>query len=85
MNVNSNSYTYGFAIALVVLVAAALSIAATSLKPMQDANVALEKKSDILSSIGLTSEDPAALYAEVITEQLVLKNGQVVEGASPDA
>lgn len=85
MNVNSNSYTYGFAIALVVLVAAALSIAATSLKPMQDANVALEKKSNILSSIGLSSDDPAALYAEVITEQLVLKNGEVLPGASPDA
>ena len=84
MNVNSNSYTYGFAIALVVAVAAALSIAATSLKPMQDANVALEKKSDILSSIGLTSEDPASLYADVIKEQLVLVNGQVVEGVSPD-
>lgn len=84
MNVNSNSYTYGFAIALVVAVAAALSIAATSLKPMQDANVALEKKSDILSSIGLSSDDPAALYADVITEQLVLVNGQVVDGASPD-
>jgi Na+-transporting NADH:ubiquinone oxidoreductase subunit C len=85
MNVNSNSYTYGFAIALVVIVAAALSIAATSLKPMQDANVALEKKADILSSVGLTSEDPTALYAEVISEQLVLVNGQVVDGASPDA
>lgn len=83
MNVNSNSYTYAFAIGLVVVVAAALAVAATGLKPAQDANIELEKKANILSSIGLTGEDPAAMYEEVIKEQLVLLNGQVVEGKQP--
>ncbi len=83
MNVNSNSYTYAFAIGLVVVVAAALAVAATGLKPAQDANIELEKKANILSSIGLTGEDPAAMYDEVIKEQLVLLNGQVVEGKQP--
>lgn len=83
MNVNSNSYTYAFAIGLVVVVAAALAIAATGLKPAQDANIELEKKANILSSIGLQGEDPAALYDEVIKEQIVLLNGQVVDGKLP--
>ena len=83
MNVNSNSYTYAFAIGLVVVVAAALAIAATGLKPAQDANIELEKKANILSSIGLQGEDPASQYGEVIKEQLVLKNGQVVAGKQP--
>lgn len=83
MNVNSNSYTYAFAIGLVVVVAAALAIAATGLKPAQDANIELEKKANILSSIGLQGEDPAALYDEVIKEQLVIKNGQIVADKQP--
>ena len=83
MNVNSNSYTYAFAIGLVVVVAAAVAVAATGLKPAQDANIELEKKANILSSIGLQSEDPAALYDQVIKEQIVLLNGQVVDGKLP--
>lgn len=43
MNVNSNGYTFGFAAIMVVVVAASLSAVATSLKPMQDKNVELEK------------------------------------------
>ena len=79
MNINSNKYTYIFAVVMVVLVAALLSIAATSLKPFQDKNVELEKKSDILRSIGIEGEDADALFAKYITEQLVIQNGAAVE------
>ena len=78
MNVNSNSYTYVFAIAMVIVVASLLSVAATSLKPFQEKNIELEKKSDILSSIGVIGEDPELLFDEYITEQLVIQNGLVV-------
>lgn len=78
MNINSNSYTYVFAIAMVIVVASLLSIAATSLKPFQEKNIELEKKSDILSSIGVIGEDPELLFDEYITEQLVIQNGLVV-------
>jgi Na+-transporting NADH:ubiquinone oxidoreductase subunit C len=78
MNINSNKYTYIFAVVMVVLVAALLSIAATSLKPFQDKNVELEKKSDILRSIGIEGEDADALFAQYITEQLVIQNGAAV-------
>lgn len=78
MNINSNSYTYIFAIAMVVIVASLLSIAATSLKPFQDKNIELEKKSDILSSIGVSGENPELLFSEYITDQLVIQDGRVV-------
>ena len=78
MNINSNSYTYVFAIAMVIVVASLLSIAATSLKPFQEKNIELEKKSDILSSIGVIGEDPELLFDEYITDQLVIQNGLVV-------
>lgn len=78
MNINSNSYTYIFAIAMVIIVASLLSIAATSLKPFQDKNIELEKKSDILSSIGIIGENPELLFSEYITDQLVIQDGRVV-------
>ena len=78
MNINSNSYTYIFAIAMVVIVASLLSIAATSLKPFQDKNIELEKKSDILSSIGVIGENPELLFSQYITDQLVIQDGRVV-------
>ena len=78
MNINSNSYTYIFAIAMVVIVASLLSIAATSLKPFQDKNIELEKKSDILSSIGVIGENPELLFSEYITDQLVIQDGRVI-------
>ena len=81
MNINSNKYTYIFAVVMVVLVAALLSIAATSLKPLQDKNVELEKKSDILASIGIKGENSDSLFALYIKEQLVIQDGQVVESA----
>ena len=79
MDINSNKYTYIFAVVMVVLVAALLSIAATSLKPFQDKNVELEKKSDILRSIGVEGTEVDTLFAQYITEQLVIQNGTVVE------
>ena len=53
MDVNKNSYTFTFAAVMVIVVAALLSFAATSLKPMQDNNIRLEKMQNILSSINI--------------------------------
>jgi len=87
MNVNSNGYTFAFASGMVILVAAILSVAATSLKSKQDANVVLEKKQSILSSIGVAVEREAAgeAYKMHIVEELVLQNGQVLASAGVTA
>ena len=60
---------------MVVLVAVMLSVAALSLKPAQDANIELEKKQEILKSLGIdvTREEAGIAFDEYIKEQLVLK------------
>ena len=82
MDVNKNSYTFAFAGIMVVVVAALLSFAATSLKPFQDKNVALEKKQNILNSIGveLSRDEAETAYDKYITKELVISNGKEVEG-----
>ncbi len=84
MDVNKNSYTFIFATVMVVVVAAILSFASTSLKPLQDKNIALESKQNILKSIGITVERDGAdgVFSNYIKEELVIKGGEVVE--SPD-
>ncbi|MEO1021258.1 MAG: NADH:ubiquinone reductase (Na(+)-transporting) subunit C [Bacteroidota bacterium] len=82
MNVNSNAYTFGFAALMVVVVAAALSLVATTLKPMQDENVEKEKMQNILSSIqvNVDREKAATIYSDYIKKELVISNDQLVEG-----
>ncbi len=82
MDTNKNSYTFMFAAAMVVVVAALLSFAATSLKPMQDKNVELEKKQNILSSIGVnvSREEAKDAYAQYVKEELVIHENKVKEG-----
>lgn len=70
---------------MVVVVAALLSLAATSLKPLQDENVKQESWQNILKSINVdvTRAESKEAYETYITEELVIKNGQVVEGTEP--
>ena len=87
MDVNKNSYTFGFAAIMVIIVAALLSSAAIGLKPFKDRNVELEKKQNILSSVGITTDRDGAedLYPTYIKQELVLNNkGEEVEGSAFD-
>lgn len=56
----SNTYIFIFSLVMVVIVAVLLSFVAMQLKPIQDMNVEIEKKGDILRSVG-----EAARAAEV--------------------
>lgn len=82
MDVNKNSYTFIFAAILVVVVAALLSFAATSLKPYQDENIRQEKMQNILRSIGMdvTRQEASELYDDYIIRELVIRNGEPVDG-----
>ena len=87
MYVNKNSYTFIFAAIMVVVVAALLSTAAIALKPFQSKNILLEKKQNILSSVGINIErDEADLkYPSIIKEELVLNNkGEKIDGIAFD-
>ncbi|MBQ0023192.1 MAG: FMN-binding protein [Prevotellaceae bacterium] len=69
MNTNSNAYTIIYASVMVIIVAFLLAFVASSLKDIQDANVARDTKGQILSSVNLRGvEDVDAKYAEVIAE-----------------
>ncbi len=86
----SNLYIFGFASVLVVVVAALLSFVAEELKPLQERNVEIEKKLDILRSVDMTAgideaENRSAFIEEMfdknISESFVINSeGERVEG-----
>ncbi len=79
----SNRYIFIFSTVMVVAVAALLSLAATLLQPAQEKNLEIEKKKNMLESIGITStrENTVELYSKYITESFVLNSaGQPVQG-----
>lgn len=69
LNTNSNSYIITYSAILVIVVAFLLAFVYQALKPMQDANVALDVKKQILYSLnirGLDGQEAEAKYAEVV-------------------
>ena len=72
LNTNSNAYIIIYSAILVVIVAFLLAFVYQALKPMQDANVALDVKKQILYSLnirGLDGSEAEAKYAEVVKEE----------------
>ena len=86
----SNFYIFTFASIMVIVVAALLSFVAEELKPLQEKNVEIEKKMDILSSVQMTEglkdaenkdEFIEGRFREYIEESYVLNSeGEVLEG-----
>ncbi len=79
----SNTYIFLFALVMVVIVALLLSLTAISLKPLQDKNIEVEKKQNILASVHVksTPENAVDLYSKFITDSYVLNNkGDKKEG-----
>ena len=73
LNTNSNAYIIIYSAILVVIVAFLLAFVYQALKPMQDANVALDIKKQILYSLNIRDLDGAeaeAKYAEVVKEDM---------------
>ena len=72
LNTNSNSYIIIYSAILVVIVAFLLAFVYQALKPMQDANVALDVKKQILYSLNIRNLDGAeaeAKYNEVVKSE----------------
>jgi Na+-transporting NADH:ubiquinone oxidoreductase subunit C len=83
MDRNSNTYTFIYAAAMVILVAAILASVAMALRPLQNTNIEVEKKQNILASVNIesTAENAEEIYAEKIQNQYVINSeGEVVEG-----
>ena len=86
LNTNSNSYIIIYSAILVVVVAFLLAFVYQALKPMQDANVALDVKKQILYSLnirGLDGSEAEAKYAEVVLTE-VEKDGVKYYGCKID-
>ena len=69
LNTNGNVYTIVYASILVIIVAFLLAFVASALKPTQDANVANDKRSQILAALRIekgTEYDIPAKYAELV-------------------
>jgi len=82
LNTNSNSYIIIYSAILVVIVAFLLAFVYQALKPMQDANVALDVKKQILYSLNIRDLDGAeaeAKYAEVVKEEKDVDGQKVYE------
>ena len=86
INTNGNVYTICYAAVMVVLVAFLLAFVSSALKPAQDANVAIDKKKQILASLnvrGIAKSDVEAKFDELIQETCVVTpDGQVTEGGA---
>ena len=83
LNTSSNTYTIVYSVVIVVIVAFLLAFVSSTLKPMQDENVALDKKKQILAALNIRDINGAEAtdkYNKVITaDQIIDRNGNVVE------
>lgn len=88
MKRDSNSYIFLYSIVMVVVVAVLLALVSSGLKPAQQENIKMEKRIDILKSIGLGESLEGAgqaavseAYSKYIKQELVVgSDGKTVEG-----
>ena len=78
----SNIYIIGYTAALTIVCALGLALAAVLLKPRQDANIDMERKRNILSSVMKIDEtvNVSELYDSRVKEFVVDFSGNIVEG-----
>lgn len=78
MNTNKNSYIILYSTVMVVIVAFLLAFIYQTLKPMQDVNVALDKKKQILASLNIrdvSDSEADAKYQEVVKAENTVGEG----------
>ncbi len=81
----SNRYVFLFATGISVITAVLLAFASQGLKPLQDANLALDTKTSILHAVRLDGLDRAAIektYSEQVKELVVNSKGAEISGVS---
>lgn len=82
-NTNSNKYIIIYSTVLVIIVAFLLAFVFQALKPKQDANVALDKKKQILAALNirnLDDETAAKTYQEVVlSDDIIDGTGKTVK------
>ena len=78
MNTNKNSYTFIYASVMVVIVAFLLAFVSSVLKPMQQKNVELDKKKQVLAALNIFEKDAETAYNTYVkADQLLAADGSV--------
>ena len=78
MNTNKNSYTFIYASVMVIIVAFLLAFVSSVLKPIQQKNVELDKKKQVLAALNIFEKDAEAAYATYVkADQLLAADGSV--------
>lgn len=88
MDTNSNSYTLIYATIVVVIVAFMLAFVSGALKEKQNANIELDKKRQILSSLQIDTKgkNVASLYNQYIVKGLVINyKGEILSKSKKEA
>ena len=82
----SNTYIVLYAAAITVVCGGLLAFASISLKDKQDANIALEQKKNILSTVMTLGEEDniPEIYAKRVKAFVIDYNGNVKEGVQPE-
>ncbi|SOE22556.1 Na+-transporting NADH:ubiquinone oxidoreductase subunit C [Spirosomataceae bacterium TFI 002] len=84
---HNNRYTFLFAIGISCITAVILVLTSQTLKPLQEVNIALDKKSSILKSVGIYTTESAeieSIYNSSVTEMVVNSQGEVLEALNAD-
>lgn len=84
---HSNNYTFMYAAGISIITAVLLSVLSQGLKPLQEANVALDTKKNILRSVRIEPEGAEAVeatYDKSVKALVVNGKGEIIEGADPD-
>lgn len=85
---HSNQYTLIYAAVLSIITAVILAVTAEGLKPAQEANVALDTKSNILKAVRLDYSERGqieAAYDDNIEEMVLNASGETMEGVDAKA
>ena len=78
MNTNKNSYIFIYASVMVIIVAFLLAFVSSSLKPIQQKNVELDKKKQVLAALNIFEKDAEAAYNTYVkADQLLNANGTI--------
>lgn len=85
---HSNQYTLIYAAVLSIITAVILAVTAEGLKPAQEANVALDTKSNILKAVRLDYSERGKIenaYDDNIEEMVLNASGEILDGVDAKA
>lgn len=87
LNTNANGYTLVYSTVIVVIVAFLLAFVFKALKPMQDVNVALDKKKQLLYALNVRDVDNATAAEKykqlIVADEIIDVNGKVINQGEP--